>query len=59
MRIFTALQRFAETGAGNVKKLRGDTDELRLKVGDFRVRFIEDADTITVKRVGDRKDVYR
>lgn len=59
MRIFTALQRFAETGAGNVNKLRGDTDELRLKVGDFRVRFIEDADTITVKCVGDGKDVYR
>jgi len=42
-----------------VKKLRGDTDELRLKVGDFRIRFIEDADTISVKRIGDRKDVYR
>jgi mRNA-degrading endonuclease RelE of RelBE toxin-antitoxin system len=59
MRIFTALQRFAETGAGNVKKLRGDTDGLRLKVGHFRVRFIEHADSIVVKRVGDRKDVYR
>lgn len=59
MRIFTALQRFAETGTGNVKKLQSDNDELRLEVGDFRVRFIEDAETITIKRVGNRKNVYR
>jgi len=38
MRIFAALQRFAETGAGDVKKLDGNTDELRLRVGDWRVR---------------------
>jgi len=41
MRIFTALHRFAETGQGDVKRLKGETEELRLRVGDYRVRFTE------------------
>jgi mRNA interferase RelE/StbE len=58
MRIFAGLQRFAETGAGDIKKLQG-TDEMRLRLGDFRVRFIEESEAITVKRVLNRKDAYR
>jgi mRNA-degrading endonuclease RelE of RelBE toxin-antitoxin system len=34
MRILTALHRFAETGEGDIKKLQGDSEELRLRVGD-------------------------
>ena len=34
-RIFAALQRFAETGSGDVKKLEGETDDLRLRIGDL------------------------
>jgi mRNA interferase RelE/StbE len=41
MRILTALDRFARTGEGDIKKLEGNTGELRLRVGDYRVRFIE------------------
>ncbi len=59
MRIFAGLHRFAETGAGDVKKLEGETDELRLRVGDYRVRFVEDADTIHIKRVRHRSEAYR
>ncbi len=43
MRILTALDRFARTGEGDIKKLEGNTGELRLRVGDYRVRFIENA----------------
>lgn len=32
IRIFRALQQFAETGSGDIKKLKGDTDELRLRL---------------------------
>ena len=39
MNILTAIHRLAETGSGRVKALQGDTDENRLRVGDFRVRF--------------------
>jgi len=37
MRIFAALLRFAETGDGDIKKLQGESNELRLRVGDYRV----------------------
>src|SRR5580700_7709307 len=39
MRIFTAIRRLAETGEGDVKELKGESGELRLRVGDYRVRF--------------------
>jgi mRNA interferase RelE/StbE len=59
-RIKTAVERFAETGAGNVKKLQGiDPPEFRLRVGDFRVRFYSEADTLRILRVRNRKDAYR
>ena len=32
MRILTTLHRFAETGQGDIKKLQGDSSELRLRV---------------------------
>jgi mRNA-degrading endonuclease RelE of RelBE toxin-antitoxin system len=39
MRILTALHRFAEAGEGDVKKFQGESGELRLRVGDYRVPF--------------------
>ena len=55
-----AVERFAEHGAGKVKKLQGlDPPEFRLRVGDFRVRFHVDGDTLRILRVLDRKEAYR
>jgi mRNA-degrading endonuclease RelE of RelBE toxin-antitoxin system len=59
MRVFAALDRLTENGAGDVRKLHGDTDELRLRVGDYRVRFVATADGIQVKRVLHRSESYR
>jgi mRNA interferase RelE/StbE len=60
MRIFTAIQRFAETGVGDVKELKGKSGELRLRVGDYRVRFTNDVDdTIRVHAVRHRREAYR
>jgi mRNA interferase RelE/StbE len=59
LRLFAALHRFAETGVGDVRKLQGDTEELRLRVGDYRVRFLETSDVIHVKRVLHRSEAYR
>jgi len=59
MRIFAALQRFAETGEGDLKTLKGDTDESRLRIGAYRVRFIQDAESITIRRVLHRSEAYR
>lgn len=39
-RIYDTVRRFAETGQGDVKRLRGTRPpEYRLRVGDYRVRF--------------------
>ena len=59
MRIFAALHRFAQTGEGDIKKLQGDTEDLRLRVGDYRIRFTADAASITVQRVLHRSEAYR
>jgi len=59
MRVFAALHRFAETGVGDVKKLRGDTEESRLRVGDYRVRLVEEAGALHIKRVLHRSEAYR
>ena len=60
MRIFEALQRFAETGEGDVKMLRGESRELRLRVGDYRVRFTEGPnEVLQIHSVRHRKEAYR
>jgi mRNA interferase RelE/StbE len=58
--IKAAVDRFAEHGAGKVKKLEGiSPPEFRLRVGDFRVRFQAEGDTLVILRVLNRKDAYR
>jgi len=60
MRILTALDRFARTGEGDVKKLRGNTNDLRLRAGDYRLRFVEDPPgTLYVHAVLHRSEAYR
>lgn len=59
MHILSALHRFAESGAGDVKALQG-REELRLRVGDYRLFFVcADPDTIEVRRVRHRSEAYR
>jgi mRNA-degrading endonuclease RelE of RelBE toxin-antitoxin system len=57
--ILHALTDYAGTGQGQVKKLKGSGD-LRLRVGDYRVRFeMAEEDTYRILRVGHRKEAYR
>ncbi len=59
MHILSALHRFAESGAGDVKALQGK-EELRLRIGDYRLFFVcTDLDTIEVRRVLHRREAYR
>jgi len=51
------IARYAETGAGDVKALVGRPGA-RLRVGDYRVIFVETAEVIEVRGVGDRRDIY-
>jgi mRNA-degrading endonuclease RelE of RelBE toxin-antitoxin system len=60
MRILVTLHRFAETGEGDIKKLQGSAEELRLRVGDYRVRFTEEPrGTLVIHSVRHRSQAYR
>ena len=56
-RIAKKLDAFAATGHGDVKKLKGQPGA-RLRAGDWRVIFYEEADTIIVVAVGHRREIY-
>ncbi len=56
-RIRTRLEAFAATSQGDVKALKGRAG-IRLRVGDWRVIFYEDGDTIVVVAVGHRRNIY-
>jgi mRNA interferase RelE/StbE len=59
-RVIAAMSRFAETGQGDVKRLVDRGAELRLRVGDWRVRFRFDRDAgcIYVIHVKHRSEAY-
>jgi hypothetical protein len=48
---------YATSGSGDVKRLKGLAG-CRLRIGNWRVIFIEDARSITVVAVGNRKEIY-
>jgi len=55
-RIDASLTKFAPTGHGDVKRLKG-RDGSRLRVDDWRVIFFEDQGTIVVAAVGHRREI--
>jgi len=56
-RVIEKLHRYAETGASDVKALTGQPGA-RLRIGDYRAIFVETADTISIRAVGHRRDIY-
>lgn len=59
-RINEAIERLAQTGLGDVKKLQGiDPPEHRLRVGNYRVRFYQDDESIRILRIRNRREAYR
>jgi mRNA interferase RelE/StbE len=56
-RIDAKLMIYATNGSGDVKRLKGRAG-CRLRVGDWRVIFIEEKTSITIVAVGNRKDIY-
>lgn len=53
----TKLTAFAQTGHGEVKRLKGRAGA-RLRVGNWRIVFYIDGDTIIVAAVGHRREIY-
>lgn len=59
-RIRQAVERFAATGAGDVRRLQGiEPAEFRLRAGDYRIRFRLSGRTIQILRVLNRREAYR
>ena len=56
-RIDGKLAVYAASGAGDVTRLSG-RDGCRLRVGDWRVIFIEDKARIVIVAVGHRSSIY-
>jgi mRNA interferase RelE/StbE len=56
-RIDAKLTMFARTGHGDVKRLKGRAGA-RLRVGDWRVVFYVESNTIIVAAVGHRREIY-
>jgi len=55
-----AIERFAETGQGDVKKLKGMERHMRLRAGDWRIRFIyQPPDAILILHIRNRREAYR
>ena len=57
-RIRNAINRYAETGHGNVSPVQG-ADILRFRVGNYRVLFDETETHVNVERVRHRREAYR
>ncbi len=55
-RIDAKLTVYATNGSGDVKRLKGRAG-CRLRVGDWRVIFIEEKTSIVIVAVGNRRDI--
>jgi mRNA interferase RelE/StbE len=60
LRILHTVARYLASGQGDVKRLQDlEPPELRLRVGDYRVRFYDYGDSILVLSVKHRREAYR
>ncbi len=60
MRLFEGILHFARTGSGDVNALHGDmAGAFRLRVGDYRVLFTLEENTVRIFGVRHRSEAYR
>lgn len=60
MRIFEGVLHFARTGAGDLTALHGDlAGSFRLRVGDYRVLFTLEENSMRIFGVRHRSEAYR
>lgn len=57
-RILTKIVAMQDDLTGDIKKLKNFTPEYRLRVGQYRVLFRIDDETLRIYRVKHRKDAY-
>ena len=56
--IVRKISRLENGLTGNIKRLRQADFGYRLRMGDYRILFDVEGDTIVIQKIGHRKDVY-
>ena len=56
--IVRKISRLESGLTGNIKRLRQADFGYRLRMGDYRILFDVEGDTIVIQKIGHRKDVY-
>jgi mRNA interferase RelE/StbE len=56
--IVRKISRLENGLTGNIKRLRQADYAYRLRMGDYRILFDVEDDTIVIQKIGHRKDVY-
>ncbi len=60
MRVFDGILHYARTGSGDIQPLHGDmTGSFRLRIGDYRVLFVLQENTMRIFGVRHRSEAYR
>ena len=59
-RVFDTLHRFARTGEGDIRQLKGSlAGKLRLRSGDYRLIMSQSGETLRILSVRHRREAYR
>ena len=58
LRILIAGKTFGRDGHGDIKKLTSNTNEWRLRTGDWRIFLVFDGPRAYVMRIDNRRDAY-
>ena len=58
-RILAGIEKMDDNLSGDAKRLTDSTPEYRLRVGDYRVLFEVERDTIIIYRIRHRREAYR
>ncbi len=56
--VLRKIERLKSGLHGDIKRLRRADVAYRLRAGDYRILFDVEGDTIVIRRIGDRKNVY-
>lgn len=61
LRIRAKINQYAAdpTGLANMVRAISGAPALRLRVGDYRIIFTVESNTLTVLQIGHRRDIYR
>jgi mRNA interferase RelE/StbE len=57
--VLARIEEMSNDLKGDVKRLTNFTPEYRLRVGDYRVLFEVEKETIVIYRIRHRREVYR